>query len=224
MMKWLLVLTTVSVSTLFAAAAEAPIRGEVLFQHCSTCHGADGQGKEIGSARFPAIAGLDSWYVENQLSKFLGNVRGAHPADAQGLMMRAMARALRGTNELQAVAAYVQKLPRKPTRANLDGADLARGKEIYANVCVACHGDKMQGNPDPSFRAPSQKPLEPWYMVQQIEKFQKGIRCAHPADAEGAKMSPIMRQVLPDLARQKNVTPEQAVKDVVAYIYSVRDN
>jgi cytochrome c oxidase subunit 2 len=212
--------------TIMAAATSQPSgdveRGRVIFQTCATCHGEDGHGRQSGDSRFPAIAGLGAWYVEGQLTKFQAAERGGHADDKQGLMMRGMARSVNGADDIRAVAAYVETLPPKPSEA-IAGGNAERGKAIYSTVCFACHGDKMQGNPLAALHAPGLRPLDYWYMQEQVAKFQEGIRGSHPQDVDGAKMPPILKAVLPALAQQQGVSVDEAIKDVLTYIYLNRE-
>src|SRR5436309_10847083 len=57
-------------------------RGRELFKNCQPCHGMHGAGSL--ALRAPAIAGLPEWYVSAELTKFQGNIRGAHPDDNEG--------------------------------------------------------------------------------------------------------------------------------------------
>ena len=153
------------VAVVRASGAEPSGQGSMLFQHCSTCHGTDGQGKQIGTARFPSIAGLDAWYVENQLFKFRESVRGAHPSDMQGLMMRAMSRALRSTNEVQQVAA--------------DGYALDREEFLPGLFCIAVLVPGSEGrasNTGIAIQAPSLR-LSP----EQVPKVLPALRRAAKA-------------------------------------------
>ena len=112
---------------------------------------------------------------------------------------------------------------KKSEVASQGPVDLEEGKYFYSQICASCHGQEFQGNPDPTIRAPSHKPLDDWYMLEQLKKFREGIRGSHSQDPGGAKMSPIARDVLPDVASQRGLTPEQAMADVVAYIYANRN-
>jgi cytochrome c553 len=211
--------------TIMAASNQATAdvaRGRVVFQTCATCHGENGHGRVVGNSRFPAIAGLSAWYVEGQVTKFQAAERGGHADDSQGLMMRGMSRSLASSGDLKAVAAYIETLAPKPSEA-IEGGNAERGKAIYNAVCFACHGDKMQGNPVAALHAPSPRPLEFWYMQEQITKFKEGIRGSHPKDVDGAKMGPIIRNVLPSIAQQQGVSADEAIKDVLTYIYLNRE-
>jgi len=198
-----------------AAEADAG-SGRLLFTRCINCHGPDAQGMTAGALRVPSIAGVDAWYVENQLRKFRADLRGAHPEDTKGLMMRAMARSLANDDEIKAVAAYVASLPRKTEKTDA-AADVKRGQQLYSMVCLACHGANSQGNPDPNIHAPSQVPLESWYIQEQLAKFRNGVR-GGVKDAEGFRMVPMVRDALPAMAKGMGATVAEADRDIIAYI------
>ena len=202
-------------------AADAA-KGQSLFVFCSTCHGEQGQGMQFDTLSIPAIAGLPDWYIEGQLTKFQDGRRGAHAKDTKGLTMRPMSRTLRSEEDVEAVAAHIASLPKKPNAKTIDG-DLEKGKFYYDSSCASCHGPSFEGNSDPTIMAPSQKALDDWYMLEQLTKFKDGIRGTHPKDVEGARMLPIIQTILPQLAEAQSSSAEEAMKDVVAYIYSKRD-
>ena len=75
---------------------------------CIACHGADGKGGQALGA--PPIAGQADWYLQAQLKKFKTGMRGAHPDDKSGSMMRAMSSTLQDTLAMRDVVAYVKTL------------------------------------------------------------------------------------------------------------------
>jgi cytochrome c553 len=188
-----------------APASADDARGRALFELCAQCHGPEGAGNAAIEA--PAIAGLPAWYVEAQLAKFKGGIRGYHADDAGGLRMRPMARWLKTEADIAAVAAHVASLPAvRPPRTITDG-DVARGEQLYA-PCTACHGPEGAGNQQ--LFAPPLNHGSDWYLLAQLRKFRAGVRGANPQDMTGALMRP-MAMTLAD---------EQAMRDVVAYILS----
>lgn len=203
--RWTRVVAAAVGATLLAAGvagAQDLSRGRQVFQLCATCHGPAGQGNQQYAA--PVIGGLPRWYLEAQLAKFKQGHRAYRAEDTTGLQMRPMARALVTEADLKAVAAYVASLrPARPP-ATLRG-DAERGKTAYA-TCLACHGDRAQGNP--ALFAPPLTHQADWYMAAQIVKFRQGLRGTHPGDASGATMRP-MSMTLAD---------DQAIADVVAHI------
>ncbi len=74
--------------------------------------------------------------------------------------------------------------------AETPGPGLARGRQVF-DTCVPCHGKSGVGNHD--LAAPAIAGLPKWYLVAQLDKFQKAIRGADPRDAEGARMRPMAR-------------------------------
>jgi len=220
MFRFITLLLVLSVVAPAASGADLK-RGKFLFQTCAACHGDKGEGKTVGTLKLPPIGGLPAWYAEIQLKNFKNGVRGAHPSDTKGLLMRPMARLLPTDKDVKAMAAFIETLPQSRDWAKVEG-NKENGKYYYDNICLSCHGDKFQGNPDPTVQAPSHKALADWYMMEQLKKFISGVRGAHPKDAGGAKMRPIVADILPQLAESKKSTTEQALKDVVSYIYSER--
>lgn len=185
-------------------------RGETLYRLCVQCHGDDGEGMQMSLA--PAIAGLERWYVEAQLEKFQKGWRGGHFEDIAGMRMRPMSQWLdadgEGDEDLRDVAAYVASLPPANPEPTLEG-DAQRGKNFYA-PCTACHGPQGKGNE--ALNAPQLVHQSDWYLVRSIEGFKEGVRGWSSEDATAQVMRG-MAQSLPD---------EQAMKDVVAYIMSLR--
>jgi cytochrome c oxidase subunit 2 len=182
---------------------QATARGDELFKLCVECHGEAGEG--IADYHAPSIAGLPSWYVETQLNKFKSGMRGSHPADRTGQMMRPMTMSFRNEADLKTIAAYVSTLPTTKPAATLADGDANRGKALFA-VCTACHGADAAGNQQ--MKAPPLTHSSDWYLVEQLRKFKGGQRGANPADVEGATMRPMMA----------TLTDDQAIKDVVAHI------
>ena len=187
---------------------EPMVRGELVYNNCAACHGDQGEGKVEYEA--PSIAGLGSWYVKNQLTKYREGYRGAHADDVEGLRMRPLSKTLRTEADVDAVSAYVAQLPAviNSPKTIMDG-DPGRGADYY-KTCVACHG--ADGSGMEALSAPSLIVTPDWYQLRQLKKFKSGVRGRAEGDVTGAQMS-AMITVLPD---------EQAMKDVVAYIQKLK--
>jgi cytochrome c553 len=185
------------------AGAQDVANGKRLYQLCTQCHGAAGEGNAAALA--PSIAGLPAWYVENQLRGFRAGYRGLHFDDVSGMRMRPMALSLASDAEIKDVAAYVGSLAPDSPPATLAGGDKTRGQTFYA-PCIACHGPDGTGNQ--ALNAPPLAGVSDWYALTQLNHFRAGIRGAKPEDKNGQLMRP-MSMTLPD---------EQALKDVIAYI------
>lgn len=84
------------------------------------------------------------------------------------------------------------------------------GSLVYAQVCLACHGAEGEGKEE--LFTPSIGGLPAWYVEEQIEKFQKGMRGASPEDAPGATMRAISltldAQKVADVSAYVSVLPE----------------
>jgi cytochrome c oxidase subunit 2 len=180
-------------------------RGKQLYALCGVCHGDNGQGNQQLNA--PAIAGLETWYVETQLHNFRTGLRGYHAADAAALQMRPMARTLQSDDDVKAVAAYLASLPSTTASPTVNG-DLERGKNLYT-TCSACHGQEGKGNAE--VKSPGLTSQGDWYVVSQLKKFRAGQRGAHKDDAPGMQMR-AMTMMLQD---------DQALNDIAAYVASL---
>ncbi len=189
--------------------APDPKRGEVLFNLCTQCHGDVGQGNPLALA--PAIAGQEQWYIEAQLHKFRDGLRGAHAEDIAGLRMRPMSRSLRTADDVKHVAAYVASLPPTNPPTQLEGGNAEKGKATYA-VCVQCHGAAGEGVK--ALNGPALVRTSDWYLFKQIANFKAGIRGSNPKDTNGALMR----------GMSGTIVDEQAARDVIAYIMTLRDN
>jgi cytochrome c oxidase subunit 2 len=57
-----------------ALVATSVIAGDVDYSYCTVCHGAHGNGNPAINA--PKIAGIEPWYLKQQLVSFRTGVRG----------------------------------------------------------------------------------------------------------------------------------------------------
>ena len=67
---------------------------------------------------------------------------------------------------------------------SIDAQDLAT---FQAKACVACHGQKAEGNM--LLQAPSLRGLHKEYIMRQLNNFKSGARGAHKEDVNGITMS-----------------------------------
>ena len=123
--------------------------------------------------------------------------------------MRPMALSMRSDQDIKTVAAFVEKMPRQPQVPSIEGGSAERGKTLYG-PCTACHGSNGEGNP--ATKGPPLAGASDWYLLSQLKKFKSGVRGTNPKDTQGAVMRP-MALTLAD---------EQAMKDVIAYIASLK--
>ncbi|OGP07409.1 MAG: hypothetical protein A2048_05830 [Deltaproteobacteria bacterium GWA2_45_12] len=68
--------------------------------------------------------------------------------------------------------------------------DLKKGESLF-NSCKICHGNSGEGSQ--LSQAPQIAGQDVDYLMDQLKKFQSGIRGAHPEDVNGLKMRPMSR-------------------------------
>ena len=85
-----------------------PQAGAALFATCAACHGDTGAGNP--DLKAPRIAGTDDWYLATELRKYRSGMRGTNPKDAEGRLMRPMARTLANDDAIRNVIAYIETL------------------------------------------------------------------------------------------------------------------
>lgn len=193
---------------LTAAAANAAdtAAGKNAYAVCAACHGQQGEGNAALNA--PRIAGQEAWYLRRQMEAYQKGMRGTASGDIYGAQMRPMAMTVTAPAALDNLIAYIGTLPDVPAAPTIEG-DVAAGKTAYA-VCTACHGAEAQGLEQ--MGAPGLAGQNDWYLVRQMRNYQQGLRGYDPKDIYGNQMKP-MASTLPS---------EQAIKDVVAYINTLR--
>jgi cytochrome c oxidase cbb3-type subunit 3 len=119
--------------------------GRITFaENCQPCHGAGGG----GNPGYPALA-AGAWLWGGTLADIQQTVthgiRSADPDARQSAMPRFGADNMLKPAEIEAVADYVwATFYGHPTA----GQDVSAGARIFADNCVACHGEQGQGNRD----------------------------------------------------------------------------
>jgi cytochrome c oxidase subunit II len=196
------VLAAVGVVTAHAADAEA---GKGAYAVCAACHGAQGEGNRAMNA--PKIAGQEDWYLRRQMQAYQQSLRGTAPGDVHGAQMRPMAMTVMAPEALENLIAYIGTFPDAPSAATIEGDPVA-GKSAYA-VCAACHGANGEGVAQ--LGGPQLAGQNDWYLIRQLQNYQKGLRGYDPRDTYGMQMKP--------MAATLN---EKSILDVAAYINSLR--
>jgi len=118
--------------------------GRVAFaNNCAACHGAGGQGALGG---YPALV-ADDWLWGGSMDAIQATIRHGirNTEDEQArtsLMPRFGVDGMLNNAQIGDVADYVLSLS---GRSN-DAAAAGRGQTIFAENCVACHGDRGEGN------------------------------------------------------------------------------
>ena len=180
--------------------------GKAVYAVCAACHGPQGEGN--AALNSPRVAGQEGWYIKRQLDAYRNGWRGTAAGDTYGMQMRPMAMAVADPVAVENLIAYIDTLPDTPGPTTVEG-DAAAGKAGYA-VCAACHGADGMGNAQ--LGGPRLAGQDDWYLVRQMQNYQKGLRGYDPKDIYGMQMKP-MAAMLPT---------EKAINDVVAYINTLR--
>jgi cytochrome c oxidase subunit 2 len=188
-----------------AHAADAAA-GKQAFAICAACHGQQAEGIQAMNA--PRLAGLQGWYIKRQMDAFRTGLRGTAPGDTHGMQMRPMAISVAAPAAVDNIVAYIESLPVSTPAVSVQG-DVAAGKTAYG-VCAACHGADGKGNEQ--LGGPRLAGQDDWYLVRQIQNYQKGLRGYDPKDTYGAQMKPMAATL---------ANPE-TLNNVVAYINSLR--
>jgi cytochrome c oxidase subunit 2 len=184
--------------------------GRLLYNNtCKTCHGENAEGDKKFQA--PTLANTNDWYLYRQLKNYRNGIRGYDDHDTLAFQMAAMAKTLKDSIAASDVVSYIKTLPSANVKSVSVG-DIKNGKNIYQSICGSCHGPNASGNE--KLNAPRLNGLNDWYLKQQIWKFKKSMRGAHPDDQLGGQMITMMA-MLPD---------EKSMDDVIAYIQSAKQD
>ncbi|MEW9807116.1 cytochrome-c oxidase, cbb3-type subunit III [Mesorhizobium marinum] len=122
--------------------------GRQLFgDNCAACHGRDGK----GGAGYPNLTdadwlwGGDPETIEQTLRV---GINSAHPDSRIGQMPAFGRDGMLDREQVRNVAAYVYSLGHPDYSTEHNAAQIDAGREVFATTCVACHGEKAEGNPD----------------------------------------------------------------------------
>ena len=117
-----------------AKAPEALAIGQKLFlNHCAQCHASDGG----GSRGFPSLTDRD-WLWGGTPEAIKASI-----TDGRTGMMPPMGTAVGGDEGARDTAHYVLSLSGRTH----DSLRAFRGKTLYQQACIACHGAEGKGNP-----------------------------------------------------------------------------
>ncbi len=126
-----------------ALLALARARGKAAFgDNCAPCHGSGG----AGAKGYPNLND-DDWLWGGTLDQIMQTIqfgiRSGHGKAHEGNMLAFGKDGILKKDEIVTVASYVRSLSGLPTRP---GVDLAAGQKLFADNCVACHGEQGKGN------------------------------------------------------------------------------
>ena len=147
--------------------------GKKTYELCASCHAENGWGKEDGS--FPVIAGQHRSVIIKQLADIRSRNRDnptMYPFSGDDV--------IGGAQGLEDVAEYISQLPKNTIVGQGDGSQLAEGEKLFTEKCMACHGDKGQGNAMNFFPRIQGQHFK--YLLRQLEWIRDGRRKnANPA-------------------------------------------
>jgi cytochrome c oxidase cbb3-type subunit 3 len=118
--------------------------GRIAFANsCAGCHGSGGQGAPGG---FPSLAD-DDWLWGGSFDSILHTIRhGVRNADSEeartSMMPRFLSDGMLTAPQVSDTAEYVLSLSGRGS----DAAAAKRGEALFAENCVACHGERGEGN------------------------------------------------------------------------------
>jgi cbb3-type cytochrome c oxidase subunit III len=142
------------------ALAKAVAEGKKAAFFCANCHGDNGNSDYD---YIPTLAGQHPLYLLNQIRKFADGRR-------QDDFMSGMIKLMKDEDRFNIALFYSAQ----PVSASLvkDSALTARGKQIFGNICMGCHGVNGYGNQNIA-RLAGQHPV---YLRQSLEKYRKGTK------------------------------------------------
>jgi cytochrome c553 len=161
--------------------------GRDVYEVCSACHQPNGWGLVDGT--FPQIAGQH----RDVLIKQLADIRALN-RDNPTMYPFALPQEIGGPQSIADVTAYIAKLPMNPNNGVGPGTMLDKGKQLYADNCVRCHGDQGQGDDAKYYPRIQGQHYE--YLLRQYKWIKEGKR----------------RNANPDMVKQiQNFTDEDTV-------------
>lgn len=133
---------------------------------CANCHGEEGVSK---TPEVPNLAGQNPAYLLEQIRKFGSGER-------KDQFMQGLIKVLKDEERVQ-IALFYASLPVIPSRA--DATKVAHGKELFAKLCVRCHGELARGHD-----------LYPRIASQKLSYLQSSI--TRYRDNTGIRNNPLM--------------------------------
>jgi ubiquinol-cytochrome c reductase cytochrome c subunit len=171
--------------------------GKKLFAvGCASCHGTGGQGSSDG----PSLVGVGAAAVDFQVGT------GRMPAQQPGAQVPRK-KVIYTQAEIDQLAAYISSLgagPSIPTEAQYgpDGADIAKGGELFRDNCTQCHNFTGKGGALTHGKfAPSLEGVDPKHIYEAMQT------------------GPQNMPSFPD-----TTLSEQNKKDIIAYLHAVNSS
>ncbi len=170
--------------------------GRDVYEVCAACHLPEGWGSEDGT--FPQLAGQ----LTGALIKQMADIREGN-RDNPTMYPFALPRAIGDAQALADVAGYIATLPMNPESGKgewgPDTAEFAKGKALYEENCVKCHGETGLGDVEKFYPRVNGQHYN--YMVRQFEWIRDGKR----------------RNANPDMVEQIKTFTDDDMKMVINY-------
>ncbi len=183
-------------------------RGIMVYEVCSACHLLEGWGLKDGT--FPQLAGQHKDVLIKQLTDIRAKNRDnptMYPFALDDQILAVAGYHVGEMNPAQLVAdvtSYIAQLPMNPENGKgawMEGTtEFERGKKLYADNCVQCHGDNGEGDNDKFY--PKIHGQHYAYMLRQFEWIRDGKR----------------RNANPDMVKQIQSFSDGDMQEVINYV------
>lgn len=154
------------------------INGKRVYAVCASCHLPDGWGNRDGV--YPQLAGQHATVLMKQLLDIRVGQR-----DNPSMFPFVQERTVGGYQNLADVVAYISTLPMSPNHGqgkwSKSSKEYKQGERVFKEKCLACHGDKAQGNSDAE--VPRLQGQHYAYLMQQARAIINHQRIADPGMA-----------------------------------------
>ena len=175
--------------------------GIEVYEVCAGCHLTEGWGKPDGT--FPQLAGQHKEVLIKQLADIRSKNR-----DNPTMYPFALPESIGDEQSMADVTDYIQKIPMNPDNGKGEWAEgtpeFEKGKKLYADNCVKCHGDHGEGKAKEFY--PMIMGQHYNYMFRQFEWIRDGKR----------------RNANPDMVKQIKNFSNDDMKMVINYVSRIK--